>query len=176
MTASRHDLLNEAGYLIRRCHQINQSLFADEATGPDLTPVQTVALRFVCENAGIDQRRLAAQIGIDEATLGGVVRRLVARGFLERDEHAADRRVKRLKATPAGIGAWHASVPGLERLRDRLLESLDAGERATLVELLGRVIEHHEHAVLRRTVREPSQPGDVFDGPPDLSVRNIDTP
>ena len=144
---------NETGHLIRRCHQINQAIFFEELDVPDLTPVQAIALRMVFENPGIDQRRLAALVGLDEATLGGVVRRLVHRKLLERVTDAADRRSRRLHATPAGVACWNMAVPGLHRLRLRLLAPLEDEEAATLQLLLRRLVEAHESVINRRSPR-----------------------
>jgi DNA-binding MarR family transcriptional regulator len=143
MSSSRAAFWNETGVLIRRCHQINQALFAEEVTS--LTPVQSAALRIVCERPGIDQRRLSEIAGLDEATMGGVIRRLVDRSYLRRVSDPADKRVKQLIATPAGVEAWNQTVPGLQRLQDRLLAPLTESEREALKLLLRRLVDAHEN-------------------------------
>ena len=165
MTDALHQYFNETGILIRRCHQINQALFYNEVGQWDLTPVQVSTLRVVEDYPGIDQRRLAQVISVDEATTGGVVRRLVERGLLSRESDTKDRRMRRLTITNAGVTALRAVAPGLQKLQDKLLGPLNREEAETLKSLLRRLTEaHHELAQARvgivrgKTPRDPSAP------------------
>lgn len=140
-------LSNEAGHLIRRCHQINQGLFYEETAGHDLTPVQVSVLRFVDLHEGIGQRNLAALIGVDEATLGGVVMRLIDRKLLTRALDARDRRLKRLSVTDAGREAHTRVSPQLDGLQRRLLAPLSKEDAAELIRLLRKLVVAHESDV-----------------------------
>ena len=79
------------GHFIRRLQQVAVSLFADRV-GLEMTPVQFAALAAVAQRPRIDQARLSALIGYDRATIGGVIDRLEARGWLAR---SAERAVSR---------------------------------------------------------------------------------
>ncbi len=138
---------NEAGHLFRRAHQINQALFAEEMEVPDLTPVQVPALRIIAERPGIDQRRLSARIGVDEATLGGVLKRLVDRRLITRITDPGDRRTRLLEATPEGHAALDLAAPCLKRLQRRLLAPFTAEEAETLKRLLRTLVSAHQDAV-----------------------------
>jgi DNA-binding MarR family transcriptional regulator len=55
---------------------------------------------------------LASRLGVGVSAATGLVDRLVERGVLERDSDPADRRVVRVRMSPAGIRAgqeWHAA-------------------------------------------------------------------
>lgn len=157
----RQEFWNEAGHLIRRCHQINQALFFEEVGIADLTPVQAPALRMICENPGIDQRRLAAMIGMDEATIGKVVRRLVDRHLVERATDPNDRRAKCLTATPEGRSTWEAATPGLKALRTRLLQPLGEDEVVLLIAFLTRIVERHDPNFDEKSRADDSGPSNV---------------
>src|SRR3954447_8242579 len=75
------------GHLARRFQQIAVAVFHAEVgeAGYDLTPVQYAALTAVRTNQGIDQATLAGLIAYDRTTIGGVVDRLVQKGWMARN-------------------------------------------------------------------------------------------
>lgn len=150
------NMWNEVGHLIRRCHQINQAYFADEVK--TITPVQGVVLKTVRDHPNIAQRRLAEIVGLDEVTLGGVVKRLVERALLERVVDPDDRRARRLTITAEGEALWNDAVPGLKNLQTRLLAPFDEQEIDTLRKLLRRLAEAHDHMVHGITLPESGSP------------------
>ena len=96
------DLHRQPGHLIRRAQQIAVAIFIEECAAFDLTPVQYAAMVAIQENEGIDATRLSAQIAFDRSTLGNVLERLEARGFVERYPSPDDKRIKLLKLTAQG--------------------------------------------------------------------------
>ncbi len=74
-----HDM---PGHLIRRAHQISTAQFAEECAGFDLTSVQYAALVAIKANPDVDATRLSALIAFDRSTIGGVLERLEAKGFV----------------------------------------------------------------------------------------------
>jgi DNA-binding MarR family transcriptional regulator len=77
-----------------RSRQMAQTL---GVTGP-----QRFVLRLVTRTPGISAGELARQLHLDPSTLTGVLRRLEARGLLERKRDAADGRRQLLTATAQG--------------------------------------------------------------------------
>ena len=75
-------LCDMPGHLIRRAHQISTALFAEECAGFDLTPVQYAALVAIKANPEVDATRLSALIAFDRSTIGGVLERLEAKGWV----------------------------------------------------------------------------------------------
>lgn len=148
----RVQLEDQPGHLVRRLQQIAVALFLEETAGQDITPVQFAALQAVENQAGLDQRSLAATVALDTSTLAGVVDRLEARGLLERQASPSDRRVRLLAITQAGRSALAAARPGMLRTQKRLLQPLNATERAEFVRLLGHLV----HANNQRS-RAPRQ-------------------
>lgn len=116
------------GHYIRRVQQVAVRLFAEGVDG-DITPVQFAALATISDSPGIGQAALAAMIGYDRATIGGVVDRLEAKGWATRSADANDRRSKILMLTDAGRKALAAARPQVEAVQEKLLAPLGESER-----------------------------------------------
>lgn len=135
------NLTNEVGHLIRRCHQITQAFYADDVR--EVTPVQGLVIKLILDQPGIAQRELASIAGIDEVTLGGVVKRLTERDLVKRIVNPADRRARQLTLTPAGLRLWDEIRPKLHRPTARLVQPLAPEEVETLVALLRKLVMSH---------------------------------
>jgi len=126
-----------AGHLIRRLHQQSTQVFQSrtQAAGFDMTSVQFAALDAIAQQPGIDQASLAATIGFDRATIGGVVDRLEQKGLLQRSVSAQDRRARELQLTADGKRLLKASRPVVESLQAEILAPLTAAERKAFMAL-----------------------------------------
>lgn len=129
------------GQFIRRMQQIAVAIFLQETEPFGLTPVQYGALRAVCTTPGLDQRRLAAHIGLDTSTTGGVIDRLEARGLVRRNPSAHDRRVRLLTPTPDGQALLAEVEPAMLRAQERMLAPLPPAERAEFMRMLQVLVE-----------------------------------
>ena len=72
-----------------------------------------VATLHLLGDAAMTMRELAETIGLEPSNLTGIVDRLEARGFVERQSSTDDRRIKKVSLTRAGLA-----------MRKRLLEHL----------------------------------------------------
>ena len=135
-TLTNLDLQGLPGHSIRRLHQIAVAVFLRETQAHGVTPVQYAALQTVGDTPGIDQRTLAANIGLDTSTIAGVLDRLEARGLLARSASPDDRRVRRLTLTPAGRALLKLLVPDMQRAQQRMLAPLPKAERAEFMRML----------------------------------------
>ncbi|HYD75153.1 MarR family transcriptional regulator [Ramlibacter sp.] len=129
------------GYSIRRLQQIAVALFLQETEVHGITPVQYAALHTVCRSPGIDQRTLAAAIGLDTSTTGGVIDRLEAKGALQRSPSEHDRRVRLLTATEEGQALAKAVAPAMLRAQERILAPLPAKDRKEFLRMLRVLVE-----------------------------------
>jgi DNA-binding MarR family transcriptional regulator len=134
-------LYSKPGHLIRRLQQIAVAIFMEETAEFDLTPVQYAALIAVREHPDIDVTRLSSLIAFDRSTLGNVVKRLVAKRWLERRGGQPDRRIKRLRVTAAGRQLLKAIEPAVQRAQTRMLAPIPKGEQKRLVEQLKQLVE-----------------------------------
>lgn len=156
-------LYNRPGHLIRRLQQIAVSIFLDEV-GDDLTPVQYGALAAIRANPGTDQITLAQAIGFDRTTIGGVIDRLEARGLVSRITPPGDRRIRNLLLTQEGEALLRAAFPKTEQAQERIVEPLTLDERKQFVDMLARVVWHHNATTrvpVRRSTAKPGSKGGV---------------
>jgi DNA-binding MarR family transcriptional regulator len=141
------------GHLIRRAQQISMALFAEECGAFDLTSVQFAALTAIAANPDVDATRLSSLIAFDRSTIGDVLERLEAKGWIVRRPGPEDRRVKLLRLTKAGSALLAQVEPAVRRVQERLLAPLPAAQRQTMIRLLTQLVEIHNDitaAPLRR--------------------------
>ena len=134
------------GYLFRRMQQIAVAIFVEECRGQDLTPVQYAALVAIKTHPGIDATRLSAVIAFDRSTLGSVIERLQAKGYIERKPAAEDKRVKQLYLSRAGDQLLREVGPSVDRAQARMLQPLNPADRKTLMALLTQLVDLNNEA------------------------------
>ena len=103
-----------------------------------LTIQQLKLLMLIVTEGPVTAHRVAEELALTPATVSGIVDRLVERDLVVRDHDATDRRVRPLRATPAGaeivaglteMGTWHEQTV-LSRLTTDDLRALAQGFRA----------------------------------------------
>ncbi len=98
-----------------------------------LTPQQAILLRQLGQPRAMCE--VAAILACDRSNVTGLVNRLEERGLVERAPDPHDRRMKRLRLTPAGA-ATAAEVQARMFAGSPSTADLDAGERRALLDLL----------------------------------------
>lgn len=134
------------GHLIRRAQQVATALFTDECAAFDLTSVQYAALCAIEANPEIDATRLSSLIAFDRSTIGDVLERMEAKGWIARNPSLQDRRIKLIRLCPAGLKLLRQVGPAVRRVQDRLLAPLAPHDRVMIVRLLGELAELHNDA------------------------------
>jgi MarR family transcriptional regulator for hemolysin len=110
-----------------------------EAGGSLPTWLVLLALK---QHPGANQRRLAAAVGIQGATLTHHLNAMEADGLITRRRDPQDRRVQQVAPTRAGQALFDR-LAGAARTHDRRLRrGLTEAETATLARLLGRLREN----------------------------------
>jgi DNA-binding MarR family transcriptional regulator len=82
---------------------------------------------------------IAARFGVSSGSATEIVHRLTAAGLVHRVLHPSDARVRRLELTETAAERLGEIVGGVRADLDALLETIDPGEEARLLELLGQV-------------------------------------
>jgi DNA-binding MarR family transcriptional regulator len=127
------------GHLIRRAQQVSTALFAEECGEFGLTSVQYAALAAIHENPDVDATRLCALIAFDRSTIGDVLDRLAAKGWIVRKPSPNDRRVRLLRLSPPGRDVLARVEPAVRRVQKRLLVPLAPDDRTKFVQLLAQL-------------------------------------
>jgi MarR family transcriptional regulator, lower aerobic nicotinate degradation pathway regulator len=154
------ELYRKPGHLIRRMQQIAVAIFLEECADFDLTPVQYAALVAIGAHPRIDATRLSALVAFDRSTLGNVIGRLEAKGYIERRPSESDSRAKLLSLTRRGRALLEAATPAVERAQTRMLAPLGAADRRALIGLLAELVDlNHQTARPPRRAEKDAQRG-----------------
>jgi DNA-binding MarR family transcriptional regulator len=132
----RVDLRHTPGHLLRRAQQRAIDIFVQAVGENGLRPPQFAVLVTVYQNPGLNQTHLVDKTGIDRSTLGDMIDRLVARGYVERKRAAADQRVNTVWATPAGIATLEGCVAGAMAAQEAIMAPVPPERRAAVLEAL----------------------------------------
>lgn len=124
------------GHLARRVHQLAVALYAQEVRELRLTPIQYAALQAICNQPGIDQKTVAATVGIDTSTIAGVIDRIEMRGLVTRAVAPNDRRVRLVSPTREGRELLQAALPRVIKSQERLLQTLSPADAKAYVRIM----------------------------------------
>jgi DNA-binding MarR family transcriptional regulator len=130
--------------LARRFHQICATVVAQALAGDDLAPMQYAVLAYLYVQPDIDQNGLAARLGVDRASTSQLLDHLEKAGLVDRRVSGTDRRARLLRLTQRGTKLRERLHPIGRAAEARILETLSAGERDTLITLLARVVSANE--------------------------------
>jgi len=80
-----------------------RTVFDRRLEATELTRAQWQAVVYLFRSNGLTQTELAQQLDVERATIGRVIDKLAAAGFVERRDQIGDRRVKRVFVTDKAI-------------------------------------------------------------------------
>ena len=132
------------GHLIRRAQQLAVAIFMEETAGHDATPVQFAILNALMDDPGEDQITLSNRVAFDPATLGSVIGRIEAKGWVTRKADTGDKRRKLLWITQEGEQVALGMKRAVSKAQKRIVAPLDAEERVQLSALLTKLVSSHE--------------------------------
>jgi len=127
------------GFMISDVARLMRTVFDRRVRRLGLTRAQWLALTRLHRRPGASQSELADMMEVEKATVGRLIDRLEAKGWVERRAQAGDRRVNRVYLTAEAerlhMRIWRIAEATVE---DALAE-LSQREAAQLRKLLGRV-------------------------------------
>jgi DNA-binding MarR family transcriptional regulator len=141
---AQYDLLPDLiGYGLRRAQLAVFQHFArtmGEAMGADrISPGEFGVLVLIDANPAINQTALAEAVGADRSTMVPILDRLERRGLIERRAVPGDRRAHALALGEVGRRRMEEFRATVREHEKRIGNGLSADERATLIDLLGRL-------------------------------------
>jgi DNA-binding MarR family transcriptional regulator len=134
--ADSYRLEEQVGYWLRRAYQRHMAIFAGIMSDLDLTSMQFAALVKLRELKAVSQTELGRLIGIDRATISGVVARLKRRDLVLYKPDPLDKRSRIIALTPAGESLLADSMRRIGRVTEQTLEPIGAAERDSLRTIL----------------------------------------
>ena len=126
-------------YLLMRAHGAVKRAVLAEGAKLGLTPGQPKILEFLMKNGESDQKTLAAECEIEQATAGGILLRMEQAGLIERKHKEGNRRSLYVSLTPRGVETARKMDEAVREV-DRLAASLlSDGEEERLKDMLASV-------------------------------------
>jgi len=140
-TAPSTSVAREAQRLFFQIGMVQRTRIGAALTELGLTFAQAHALRLLEPDRPSPMSSLAELLVCDASNITGIADRLEARGLVERRSVGADRRVKTLALTPAGV-ELRARVADLMSEPPAAIAALSADDQRTLRDILRRAVEH----------------------------------
>ncbi len=111
------------------------------STSPgDLRPRHVVALKLLSERGALSQQMFGESLSLDPSNVVGLLNELEERGLITRRRDPADRRRHIVEISTDGEAEFAVACMRIATVEDEVLHALNAQERATLHQLLSRVI------------------------------------
>ncbi len=115
---------------------MHQALSSDKF---ELGPIGAQALGFFDAHPKGTQRDLIRYFGRDKAQVTRLLKQLEERGLIVREVDEDDKRSYRVTLTSAGKSQQAIVHKHKQQIAETMMAGFDAGERATLIALLGRM-------------------------------------
>lgn len=129
----------QIGYLLRRAHQRASAIFQTTIGDPSITPTQYSSMVKLHEYRELSQNLLGRLVGMDKATMQGVVRRLKERGLVDSRPDPGDARRTLLSLTTEGLRIVNKLLLNGPAVSRETLKPLSAVEQRQLLDLLSRI-------------------------------------
>lgn len=146
---------------LRRILRATELYERDLARAAGLTAVQLRVLQIVAERGHCTPSDIAVRMGVTQATVSELIRKLEATGHLERRKSNTDRRQTDLTITEAGRAKTDTAPDALQQRYVLQFEALPDWEQAMIIAVLERV------AALLDAHDIPAEPvlttGDILD-------------
>lgn len=140
--AAEVDLSRMIGHLLRAVQQVHVAIWSDLFPA-GLTSAQFAVLNVLARDGQLTQTALRSRARLDRSTAADVIRRLVARRLLSQVKDPDDARRRVVRLTNAGRALYAEAAQRALQVNDAMLQGLDDGQRATLLDLLNVLLTQH---------------------------------
>lgn len=123
-------------YLLAKAYQKAHACAKKRLSIYGLTPVQQLVLAVLSCQEGISSTDLGKNLGLDLATLSGVLDRMSERGWISKTIDADDKRVSKLYLTDRAKELKPRLTEERDRANDEILKNLSFEEKVLLKRLL----------------------------------------
>ncbi len=132
----REDLSRNFGFLLNDVARLMRTAYDRRIRKLGLTRAQWWVLTHLYRSNGVSQTELAETLEIEKPTLGRLLDRLEAKGWVRRGHDASDRRVWRVHLTDEVEPALRTMRTIAAELRRDALAGISAAERERFVDTL----------------------------------------
>src|SRR5256885_7406742 len=117
----------------------NHDRFHDACEAADISPPQLKALLSMHAGDALPMRAIAEMLRCDASWVTGIVDGLEERGYVERQPHPTDRRVKVVAITALGEKAKTTAIARMHEPPAAMLDALTPNEQRALRDLLRKI-------------------------------------
>ena len=104
-----------------------------ESAGADITPKQWIALRYLMEDDGVDQKHLALITDRDKTSLTRLITGMEKRGLVNRVPSDTDKRVNRLFITDKGSRMFRDMVPVVQKAISQMQDGISEDDIESVI-------------------------------------------
>jgi DNA-binding MarR family transcriptional regulator len=156
-TSPSYRVDDQIGFILRLAFQFHTAIFTARMVD-NITQTQFAALSKIYEMGECSQSDLVRLIGLDSATINGVISRMVARGFLKTSEDPSDGRRQFVSLTAEGRDLVERAQTVGREISVETLSALSATERDRLIQLLRKMMEAPRHNRWLQYSPDPAEP------------------
>lgn len=135
----RMDRTDTSLVALRRILRATELYGRSLARDAGLTAVQLRVLQIVAEKGNCHPSEIATRMGVSQATISVLIKKLESFGVLERHQSAADRRQIDLIVTEKGLEKLRSAPDALQQRYVEQFENLSDWEQSMIVSVLERV-------------------------------------
>jgi len=141
--ASSYDLDNQVGFRLRLAMQKHTDIFFKNMD-LGLTQAQFATMARLQATGACSQNQLGRSVGLDTASMVGVIRRLKARKLISIIKNKEDRRRVIIDLTASGDALIQKAIKMGVRANEQTLAPLTPSQRKQLISLLGLLVSSDE--------------------------------
>lgn len=141
MTLNTYVVDQQVGYLLRKAYQRHLAIFQQNIGCSQLTSVQFTVLYTVNFLEGCSQKELVEKTAIDQATIRGIVDRLIKRELLIQSQDTIDKRKVKIHITDLGIELLQDATDKAQLISEKTLDVLNPAEQLALIHVLKKLSE-----------------------------------
>lgn len=145
--------MSSALHLLHRAGQCADEMFAVSVGDAGLTPRQFAVMSAIADSDEPSQTTLVERTGIDRSTMADIVRRLTARGLVQRRRTRRDARRYAVRLTDKGENALRLAEPAARNTDEKILAALAPTQRELFLKSLSRIVLAVDPAALPRNGR-----------------------
>jgi DNA-binding MarR family transcriptional regulator len=138
-TSPSHTFLPRTSSRVTLAGRKLTTVFAENLRPLGLAPAQFLVLQELWAEPALTQRDLVARCVVEQATMAATLQRMERDGLITREPHPDDQRARLIRPTAHAVALRAPALAVAAAVDADLMAPLDAAERATLVDLLGRV-------------------------------------
>ncbi|SDC20859.1 MarR family winged helix-turn-helix transcriptional regulator [Acinetobacter boissieri] len=141
MTLNKYIIDQQVGYLLRKAYQRHLAIFQQNIGYSQLTSVQFTVLYTVNFLEGCSQKELVEKTAIDQATIRGIVDRLIKRELLIQSQDVIDKRKVKIHITSLGVELLEGATDQARLISEKTLDILNPAEQLALIHVLKKLSE-----------------------------------